>query len=214
MRSIFWFLAGLAAAIVLASVIGYALLTTSVGGFSANARPTAAETWIARKVRAMAVPNDMKQKNNPVPNSPEILSDARAHWADHCAACHGNDGSGQSEMGPHLYPPTPDMRKPDTQRMTDGELFYIIQNGIRLSGMPAWAPTIAPKTRGSSCASFGICPTSRQASSKKWRSSTQRLRKSSKKNTSILRQIITIIKWVENTAPSRSRLGLVSQLSH
>ncbi|MFZ0592225.1 MAG: c-type cytochrome [Bryobacteraceae bacterium] len=138
MRSIFWFLAGLAAAIVLASVIGYALLTTSVGGFSANARPTAAETWIARKVRAMAVPNDMKQKNNPVPNSPEILSDARAHWADHCAACHGNDGSGQSEMGPHLYPPTPDMRKPDTQRMTDGELFYIIQNGIRLSGMPAW----------------------------------------------------------------------------
>ncbi len=138
MRIILWFSVGVVTAIVLASGISYGLLTTSVGGFSANARPTAAETWIARKVRVMAVPDDMKQKNNPVPNSPDVLSDARAHWADHCAACHGNDGRGQSEMGPHLYPPTPDMRKPDTQSMTDGELFYIIQNGIRLSGMPAW----------------------------------------------------------------------------
>jgi hypothetical protein len=37
-----------------------------------------------------------------------------------------------------MYPPAPDMRKERTQRMTDGELFYIIENGIRLSGMPAW----------------------------------------------------------------------------
>ena len=37
-----------------------------------------------------------------------------------------------------MCPPAPDMRKRDTQDMTDGELFYIIQNGIRLSGMPAW----------------------------------------------------------------------------
>src|SRR5215471_5392802 len=62
----------------------------------------------------------------------------RAHWADHCASCHANDGSGDTFMGRHTYPPAPDMRLPATQRMTDGELFYIIQNGIRLTAMPAW----------------------------------------------------------------------------
>lgn len=41
-------------------------------------------------------------------------------------------------MGKNLYPPAPDMRLPATQQLTDGELFYIIQNGIRLTGMPAW----------------------------------------------------------------------------
>lgn len=42
-------------------------------------------------------------------------------------------------MGTHLYPPAPDMRAADSQDRTDGELFYIIQNGVRLTGMPAWS---------------------------------------------------------------------------
>ncbi len=41
-------------------------------------------------------------------------------------------------MGQQMYPPAPDMRKEPTQQKTDGELFYVIENGIRLSGMPAW----------------------------------------------------------------------------
>jgi len=138
MRSILWFATGVVTAVVLAFIAGFALLKTTVSGFSANGQPTALEVWTARKARAMAVPGEVKQRTNPISNGPEVLAEARAHWADHCAACHGNDGSGQSEMGKHLYPPAPDMRKQDTQQMTDGELFYIIQNGIRLSGMPAW----------------------------------------------------------------------------
>ncbi len=42
------------------------------------------------------------------------------------------------EMGKHMYPQAPDMRSLKTQQMSDGELFFIIQNGIRLTGMPAW----------------------------------------------------------------------------
>src|SRR5207249_1929050 len=37
-----------------------------------------------------------------------------------------------------LYPKAPDMRLPATQGLSDGELYYTIQNGIRLTGMPAW----------------------------------------------------------------------------
>src|SRR5204863_6298374 len=67
----------------------------------------------------------------------DVLADGRAHWADHCAICHANDGSGQTEMGRNLYPKAPDMRQARTQNLTDGELFAIIKNGIRLTGMPA-----------------------------------------------------------------------------
>jgi mono/diheme cytochrome c family protein len=66
------------------------------------------------------------------------MAEARAHYADHCAGCHANDGSGHTPIGQNLYPQSPDMRLADTQRLTDGELYYLIQNGIRLTGMPAW----------------------------------------------------------------------------
>ena len=49
-----------------------------------------------------------------------------------------NNGSGDTEMRKHMYPHAPDMRQEGTQNLTDGVLFYIIQNGIRLSGMPSW----------------------------------------------------------------------------
>jgi len=61
-----------------------------------------------------------------------------AHYADHCAACHANDGSAETQIGLGMYPRPPDMRQPATQTLTDGELFYIIENGVRLTGMPAW----------------------------------------------------------------------------
>jgi hypothetical protein len=67
------------------------------------------------------------------------LAEGLAHWADHCASCHSNDGSGEVAMGKRLYPPAPDMRQRATQNMSDGELFYIIENGVRFTGMPGWS---------------------------------------------------------------------------
>jgi mono/diheme cytochrome c family protein len=61
------------------------------------------------------------------------------HFADHCAVCHANDGSGATEMGKGLWPKAPDMRGEQTQRLTDGELFYIIEHGVRFTGMPGWS---------------------------------------------------------------------------
>jgi mono/diheme cytochrome c family protein len=138
MRGLIWFLAG---AIALAAAVcagGLFFLSTQASGFSARTQPGVIERWMARRVRAMALPAGAKERANPVPVSPEVLTEARAHWADHCASCHANDGSGDVAMGKHMYPPSPDMRKPATQNLSDGELFYIIQNGIRLTGMPAW----------------------------------------------------------------------------
>jgi mono/diheme cytochrome c family protein len=107
-------------------------------GFSARDNPTWVETLVARTVRSMSVPSRAKQMKNPVQNTRESLAAAEAHWADHCAVCHANDGGGETVIGKNLYPKAPDMRLPSTQNLSDGELYYTIQNGIRLTGMPAW----------------------------------------------------------------------------
>ena len=60
------------------------------------------------------------------------------HFSDHCATCHANDGGGDTLFGKGLYPKPPDMRTAETQNKSDGELYYTIENGIRLSGMPAF----------------------------------------------------------------------------
>lgn len=107
-------------------------------GFSAREQPSALETYVARTARRLAVPSGAKSEKNPLTASPELMVDGRAHFADHCAICHANNGSGNTEIGRNLYPKAPDMRLPLTQNLTDGELYYTIQNGIRLTGMPAW----------------------------------------------------------------------------
>ena len=132
-----WFFWGVMFVCAVAIVAGLVLIRQS-RGFSTRDQPTAMERWVAGKARAIAMPADAKSRPNPVPNNPEVLAEASAHWADHCASCHANDGGGDSVVGKNLYPPAPDMRLPATQQLTDGELFYIIQNGIRLTGMPAW----------------------------------------------------------------------------
>ena len=114
---------------------GYQSFTT---GFSAKAEPHWMEVLLARQLRYLAIPLENRNLRNPVPLTPETLKEARAHFADHCATCHANDGSGQTKMGKNFYPKSPDLRLAETQDMSDGEMFFIIQNGIRFTGMPAW----------------------------------------------------------------------------
>jgi len=132
-----WFLAGAASVCAVLIGTGMAVLQGS-RGFSAREKPGSFEHWIAQRAWISALPPDAKTRVNPIQNSPEILDQGRSHWADHCASCHANDGSGDMPLGKSLYPPAPDMRLEETQKKADGTLFYIIQNGIRLTGMPAW----------------------------------------------------------------------------
>jgi mono/diheme cytochrome c family protein len=107
-------------------------------GFSARGVPSSLEETVLRAARRWATPGLIRTKPNPVSPSAEELRAGMEHWADHCATCHGNDGSGSPSVGKSLYPPAPDMRGPRTQGMTDGELFYVIERGVPLTGMPAW----------------------------------------------------------------------------
>ena len=101
----------------LAAVLGLAYVVSR--GFSARDEPTAAEAFLARQLRRMAVPRAAREMTNPVPNNPAVLAEAMEHFADHCATCHANDGSGNSVIGKGLYPKPPDMRQPGTQNLSD-----------------------------------------------------------------------------------------------
>ena len=128
---------GLIVLLIVIAIGVYAIVVVR-GGFSTRENPSWIETTMAGAARRMAYPSSAKNMKNPVPDTPENLTEAEAHWADHCATCHANNGSGDTVIGKNLYPRAPDMRKSGTQTMTDGELYYTIQNGVRLTGMPGW----------------------------------------------------------------------------
>ena len=126
--------------------LGYQSYTT---GFSAKAEPNELEVLIARQLRHLAIPYENRRLRNPLPVTQDLLKEARAHFADHCASCHANNGSGQTAIGKNVYPKAPDLRLQDTQSMSDGELFFIIQNGIRFTAMPGWGTGDPAKDSGS-----------------------------------------------------------------
>jgi mono/diheme cytochrome c family protein len=126
--------------ILLAIVIAFIGYGTAVirTGFSARGTPSTFEKLAATTVRELAVPSNYRKLHNPFPDSAENIQAGMEHFSDHCATCHSNDGSGDTMFGKGMYPKPPDMRRAETQNKSDGELYYIIENGVRLSGMPAF----------------------------------------------------------------------------
>lgn len=140
---------GAALVALVAAVAILQVASMARNGFSVHDEPSSMEAMMARRMRAWAVPADLANEKNPLPATPEVLAEAMAHWADHCATCHGNDGKGETAIGKKLYPRAPDMTLPATQELSDGALFAIIENGIRLTGMPGWGTGTAESAHGS-----------------------------------------------------------------
>ncbi|HZV60602.1 MAG TPA: cytochrome c3 family protein, partial [Candidatus Eremiobacteraceae bacterium] len=108
-------------------------------GLSTADQPSYLETVVARTARNLSIPRKARLEANPWTSTVDVQKEARESFLDRCAVCHGPDGSGQTQVGNNLYPKVPDLRSPRTQRLTDGEIRYIIRNGVRLTGMPGWA---------------------------------------------------------------------------
>ena len=136
-------------AFLLVLVVAGVMLVLQGRGVSARPQPSWIESQAALFMRGWMTPATYRGLKNPISSTDGNFLAAREHFADHCASCHANDGSGNTEMGRNLYPKAPDMRLPRTQQLTDGELFYIIENGVMLTGMPGWS-TGTPEGENSS----------------------------------------------------------------
>ena len=119
----------LAVAIAIAGLAIAIAVSLMHDGMSARAQPSALEMAIAHSARKMAAPKSAKNARNPTADSPEVQREARLHFADHCAMCHGSSGDGKGDMGGD-YKTMPDFTNSQAMKTrTDGELFYITRNG-------------------------------------------------------------------------------------
>jgi mono/diheme cytochrome c family protein len=138
MRTLIRFLMTAAVLVLIAALA--AVLYIRQTGLRGQPQPGALETRVARALRALAVPADIKARRLPEEaQTYDAFWAGMEHYARYCAVCHANDGSGrETPLGSGLFPKPPDLGAAATQQLTDGELFYIIDNGVRFTGMPAF----------------------------------------------------------------------------
>jgi mono/diheme cytochrome c family protein len=130
----------LSVGVALLAIVGLAAIVVAVsivrGGFGARAKASRAEAFAAEALRDLATPGAAKARRSPVAATPDVLARGRRHFAEECALCHGNDGRG-GELGRSVFPPVPDLRR-SLADMSDGEIFHVVEEGIRFSAMPAF----------------------------------------------------------------------------
>ena len=120
-----------------------ATLASLLLGCTAHKQPSRVETTLANVAKDVVIPIEAEHKQNPLPESDEVLNQGREAFLQSCAICHGADGRGESYIGRNMYPPAMDMNSPHVQHWSDAEMFWIIQNGVRLTGMPSWESSIS-----------------------------------------------------------------------
>jgi mono/diheme cytochrome c family protein len=122
--------------ILLTLVICYGLLRS--GSLSARDKPGFVEYAIANYALDLSIPAAAKRERNPIPATPDALVAGTKSFSENCAVCHGNDGAGRTNTAKGLSPGVPNLRAEHVQKLADGQMFYLIKDGIRFTGMPAW----------------------------------------------------------------------------
>jgi mono/diheme cytochrome c family protein len=120
-----------------------ATLGALLPGCTADKHPSKGETSLANAAKDVVIPLKAGNMKNPLPETAEIMNQGQQVFAGSCALCHGPDGRGGTSIGSHMDPPAMDLTSAHVQHWSDGELFWIIQNGVRLTGMPAWQSSIS-----------------------------------------------------------------------
>jgi mono/diheme cytochrome c family protein len=107
---------------------------------SALPEPGPFETSIATKVKDWYISRGARSSVPAAPkDSVSSVSAGEKLFGMGCATCHGQDGRKPAPIGQAMYPRVLDLGSPEVQGMSDRELFWVIKNGIRLSGMPGFA---------------------------------------------------------------------------
>ena len=124
-------------------VIFLAALAFVMPACTAHDKPSTVETTLANMAKDIVIPMEADDVKNPLHSDPEVLSQGRQVYLQSCAVCHGSDGHGQTAVGQGMYPPAMDLTSPHVQHWSDPQMFWIIENGVRMTGMPSWKETIS-----------------------------------------------------------------------
>lgn len=100
-------------------------------------QPGSFESAVMKRVKYWRIGG--KDTNDPVPDNADTAKQGAEHFQHHCQICHGLDGQGTGvPIVSKMSPPVADLRSDRVQAYSDGQLKWIIDNGIRFSGMPGW----------------------------------------------------------------------------
>lgn len=123
------------------------ILVLLVGGWfafqrmsiSALGKPSGIEVFLATQAKHRLV---ARAAQGPLPaqtpGNPDTIEDGHTNYGSMCAGCHGYDGRTPTKLGLSFYPQAPSLASADVQSYTDPEMYVIVHDGIRLSGMPAF----------------------------------------------------------------------------
>jgi mono/diheme cytochrome c family protein len=120
-----------------------ATLSALLPGCTADKQPSPEETNLANAAKDVAIPLEAGKMKNPLPDTDEVVSQGQEVFLGSCAQCHGADARGDTNIGRNMAPPAMDLSSHHVQHWSDAELFWIIQNGVRLTGMPSWRSSIS-----------------------------------------------------------------------
>jgi mono/diheme cytochrome c family protein len=120
-----------------------AMLGALLPGCTADKPPSHGETSLANAAKDVVIPLEAGKKTNPLPETDEVVSQGQEVFLGSCAQCHGPDARGGGSLGRSMDPPAMDLTTSHVQHWSDGEIFWIIQNGVRLTGMPSWKSGIS-----------------------------------------------------------------------
>jgi mono/diheme cytochrome c family protein len=113
------------------------VLVTLAIGCRARQNPADFEAKAVKQLKEMAVGGE--NVANPVADTEQNVREGRDHFQHHCQICHGLDGQNTGvPFADKTDPPVSDLASEHVQAYKDGQLKWIIQNGMRFSGMPAW----------------------------------------------------------------------------
>jgi mono/diheme cytochrome c family protein len=135
------FLLGVVFGILLVGAGAAAIVYTGSFNTSAEIPPGRMEKRIATLALNKSVERRAPNRKNPLPATPENLRGGLAHYRENCLVCHGAPGVDPGEIGQGLNPGAPDLTLPRVQARTDGQLYWLVDEGIRMTGMPAFGPT-------------------------------------------------------------------------
>lgn len=120
-----------------------AILVMGFSGCTANKKPSKVEATLANMAKDVAIPIEAEGKKSPLAANEQTLKEGQELYMQSCAICHGTDGHSRTNLGRSMYPPAMDLTSPHAQHWNDAELFWIIQNGVRLTGMPSWKSSLS-----------------------------------------------------------------------
>jgi mono/diheme cytochrome c family protein len=131
---------------VVACIVGPLLaLRLGLVDMSAVPAPSAVERAVGELAFDGWLAHTAPTSPNPFPSDPANIAVGMDHYRENCVDCHGGPGVTPAELAKGLHPDAPKLWKTGSQSMTDGELFWTIRNGVRMTGMPAFAPTHTDK---------------------------------------------------------------------